>query len=466
MPLSPAERSLLRHAALTLGVLGLLTGLATYADRRLEEQLLSTLAQKLRAAAALSASGLDSAGLDAVDGPEDMTSPAYRRARAHLGRVRDADPDFRYAYIVRHIEGHRWAFVADVDDADVDLNQDGRISADEEATLPGQPLDASHFNAPLLAALKQPGVDMNPVPDPPWGVNISGYAPLCPETPEAPCGRMVLGIDMRLSTALATVERIRSSLYVLAFALTGLIVVSTNLWLRARTALRRSARLQKQLIAAKVQLSKFVPDTVRRLIDDNPDNPSLEKAPRELAVMFLDLAGYTRLSEAMPRAEMNHLIESYFSAFLDVIREHNGDINETAGDGLMALFLTEDASAHARDAARCALAIQRRTQELNQRFAGSFPEVTINIGVTRGAALVGSTRFEGTSGARLTFTATGPVTNLAARLADLATEGTILVSEAVAEQVRDADGMQVEALGPQRLKNIDEPTPVFRLRSA
>jgi len=271
---------------------------------------------------------------------------------------------------------------------------------------------------------------------------------------------MLIGIDMEFSTVIAQVDRVRSSLYILAAIMTLLIVLAANLYLRSRDLLGRSVALQKQVITAKMHLAKFVPDTVRRLIDEDPDNPQLEKSPRDLTVMFIDLAGYTRLSEIMPRMAMNHLIESYFSAFLDTIRAHDGDVNETAGDGLMALFLAEDPNQHAANAAACARAVQRQTEELNTRFKGQFAAVTVNIGLSTGTALVGSTRFEGEASSRWTYTASGSVTNLAARLADYATEGTIVVSEETARRLGPEAGLV--ALGEVRLKNVSKPSTVFR----
>ena len=72
---------------------------------------------------------------------------------------------------------------------------------------------------------------------------------------------------------------------------------------------------------------------------------------------------------------------------------------------------------------------------------------------------VGSTRFEGLTGARWTYTASGPVTNVAARLAKLATDGEIYVGEATAVRVKDR--FQLRALDTRHAKNIPEPLVVY-----
>lgn len=457
---SHRRRSILRHVGLSLLIMVPLALLAAWAGQQIEDALEEQYGRKLQAIAMVAARSMSVDGLESLDAPDDMQSPAYQRTRKTLGDIKASDELVRYAYVLRHIEGHRWAFVADADDRDDDRNHDGAISEGERATKPGDDLDAHRYNGPLLEGLDRPASDMTPTPDPPWGITVSGYAPMCPDgPPDAPCRKMLLGIDMEYSTVIAQVDRVRSSLYILAAIMTLLLVLAANLYLRSRDLLARSIQLQKQVITAKMHLSKFVPETVRRLIDEDPDNPQLEKTPRDLTVMFIDLAGYTRLSEIMPRTAMNHLIESYFSVFLDAIREHDGDVNETAGDGLMALFLAEDPARHAANAVACARAVQRKTAELNQRFHGQFSAVTINIGISTGTALVGSTRLEGAASSRWTYTASGSVTNLAARLADYATNGTIVVSEETHTRVGAAEGFT--ALGEVRLKNVSQPTPVF-----
>src|SRR5262249_5164185 len=74
---------------------------------------------------------------------------------------------------------------------------------------------------------------------------------------------------------------------------------------------------------------------------------------------------------------------------------------------------------------------------------------------------VGATKIEGASGTRWTYTASGPVTNLAARLAGLGRGDVINVG---AETRRRLDGeFPFEALGDVTLRNLDHPVSVFRL---
>lgn len=226
---------------------------------------------------------------------------------------------------------------------------------------------------------------------------------------------------------------------------------------------RKNAELQaslhkiQMLEHIRVNLGKFVPRSVADLIDSQPEAPDLGKRPRDVTVLFLDIAGYTRLSEQVESQEVNRLVEMYFSSFMDDIYHNHGDINETAGDGLMIIFQHDDPAEHARAAVRTALAIAGRVAEINQGQGGR--PVIVNQGINSGQALVGSTRFEGLAGDRWTFTASGSVTNLASRLAGLAKNGQVLVGPETARRVQGV--FPLASLGPQGLKNVAQPVEVW-----
>ena len=81
--------------------------------------------------------------------------------------------------------------------------------------------------------------------------------------------------------------------------------------------------------------------------------------------------------------------------------------------------------------------------------------LTVHMGLNSGVALVGSTRFEGVRGARWTFTASGTVTNLVSRLADIAQAGEILIGLETARRL--GERYRLQRLGWEQLKKIDTP---------
>jgi DNA-binding response OmpR family regulator len=235
-----------------------------------------------------------------------------------------------------------------------------------------------------------------------------------------------------------------------------------ELMARIQTALRLKHTVDRklgELRRMKDHFAKFVPEAVRRLVAANPEAPELIKRERDVSVLFLDISGYTRLSERLPPEALNRLIERYFSTFLDHLHDAGGDINETAGDGFMAIFQDIDSSVHAIKAVDTALVLLAATEALN----AENPEqpLSIHMGVNSGMALVGSTRFEGLRGTRWTFTASGSVTNLASRLAGIAAAGQILAGPKTVRRL--GNRYRLERLGRERLKNIGEDIDLYRV---
>jgi class 3 adenylate cyclase len=231
---------------------------------------------------------------------------------------------------------------------------------------------------------------------------------------------------------------------------------------RIQTALKLKHTVDRkihELRRAKDHFAKYVPEVVKRLVAANPEAPELAKRAQDVSVLFVDISGYSRLSAQLPPETLNRLVERYFSTFLDRIHEAGGDINETAGDGFMAIFQDVDGRAQAITAVDTALDLLDATEALNE--ANGTQPLAIHIGLNCGIALVGSTRFEGARGTRWTFTASGPVTNLAARLAATAGAGQLLVGPETIRRL--GDGYRVERLGHASLKNLDEPVEIYRV---
>jgi class 3 adenylate cyclase len=226
--------------------------------------------------------------------------------------------------------------------------------------------------------------------------------------------------------------------------------------------LQESRQRLEVLEQLKGELSKFVPESVKKMLEENPNATEMEKKNVEVSVLFLDISGYTRLSETLEPKKLNQLVQTYFSSFLEIIQAHHGDINETAGDGLMVIFQPHPtATDHALNTTRAAFAIRQRVVRLNEEHAGVFPPVQLHMGINTGDALVGATKLGGAGAQRWTFTATGPTTNLAARFAGGASDGEIVVGPLTAERIRSH--FVLESLGEKTFKNVANPIRVFRV---
>jgi len=129
------------------------------------------------------------------------------------------------------------------------------------------------------------------------------------------------------------------------------------------------------------------------------------------------------------------------------------------GDGLMAIHKGKSKKDNALNATRSALAILETTSRFNQELEGRFDPITINIGISSGIAAVGVTKFASLGGERWTYTATGPISNLASRLCSATEEGSILIDEETAKRVNK--DIEIRKLGKRQFKNIGTFVSVF-----
>ena len=223
--------------------------------------------------------------------------------------------------------------------------------------------------------------------------------------------------------------------------------------------LQAAMRKVEILESVKANLSKFVPTAVTRMIEKSPTSDILDAKERDVSILFLDIEGYTKLSERIGVAELNELIERYFSVFMEAIYANDGDVNETAGDGLMVLFPSEDETTNALNAVRAALTIREKAAIINRENDAASESLVINMGINSGRALLGAAKFDSLTGSRWTYTARGMVTNVAARIGALASEGAIHLSRSTADRVNDH--FLVKSKGNFRLKNVSGDVEIF-----
>ena len=225
--------------------------------------------------------------------------------------------------------------------------------------------------------------------------------------------------------------------------------------------LRASLRRIEILESVKESLAKFVPATVTRLIEKFPKEQIFENKRQDISVLFLDIENYTLICNRIGSDAVSKVIESHFSVFMDAIFANGGDVNETAGDGLMVLFLSEDPQRNTVNAVRTALTIRDETLKIIDQCPVLYKPLSINIGINSGTALVGAAKFESLTGSRWTYTARGQVVNLAARIGAFASNGGIYLSKTSADRVKSQ--FSLRHIGRQQLKNLSEAFDIYAL---
>ena len=156
---------------------------------------------------------------------------------------------------------------------------------------------------------------------------------------------------------------------------------------------------------------KYIPaDLVKRLISDG-NGARLGGAVKPMSVMFIDLAGFTGMSERLGD-RIIPLLSRYFDSVSTQIQETGGTIDKFIGDAVMAFWGAPAPNPdHAVDCCRAALACQRAMAEVGLVDDHGQP-VKIRIGINSGDMLVGNIGSE----VRLNYTVIGDAVNIASRL--------------------------------------------------
>ncbi|WP_374020247.1 adenylate/guanylate cyclase domain-containing protein [Paenibacillus thiaminolyticus] len=179
----------------------------------------------------------------------------------------------------------------------------------------------------------------------------------------------------------------------------------------------------------------------------------------DITVMFIDIRGFTPLSERLAPEETLQVLNQYLHACAEVIFRHQGTLDKFIGDGVMAIFgAPYPLEGHEEHALQAALSLVRRAELLKQTLGAKDIAVQFGIGIQSGEAVVGNI---GSEALRLDYTAIGDTVNTAARLESQAKPGQVLVGEETVRRLGSRFNMS--EVGPLKLKGKAEPVLVYEL---
>ena len=204
-------------------------------------------------------------------------------------------------------------------------------------------------------------------------------------------------------------------------------------------------------------LSRYVPSAVAETLAEN-DTPCAGDREQQAAVMFVDIVGYTTMTETMAPERGMALLRSFHGRVERAVQAHGGVLHQIMGDGAMASFGPPEPSADdACKALDCARALAADVARWGEEHDGR--PLRIGIGLHYGAVMVGSV-----GGARqLQFTLIGDTVNVASRLESLTRQhrAIIVASDALIAAARDAGGeIAVEGFVPlpdQTIRGREQP---------
>jgi adenylate cyclase len=155
----------------------------------------------------------------------------------------------------------------------------------------------------------------------------------------------------------------------------------------------------------------------------------------DIAVLFVDIRGFTTMSESLPPATVVEIINKYLTLTTECIMRYHGTLDKFVGDCTMAFWNAPVAQEDPVYLACCAAmdmaeGAKPLAEELQERFGRS---VSFGVGVHYGPAVVGNIG----APQRMDFTAIGDTVNTASRLESNAPAGTIYISRIVADMLGD-----------------------------
>jgi class 3 adenylate cyclase/tetratricopeptide (TPR) repeat protein len=187
--------------------------------------------------------------------------------------------------------------------------------------------------------------------------------------------------------------------------------------------------------------------------------PALEGERKQVTVFFADIKDSTRLIEGLDPEAAQQLLDPAIRLMMEAVHRFEGTVNQVLGDGIMALFGAPIAHEdHALRACYAALALQTAIRPYADEVRRAHGMVLqLRIGLNSGEVVV---RAIGND-LHMDYSAVGQHTHLAARMEQLATPGTILLTAATWRLVEGL--VHVKALGAVPVKGLTAPVETFEL---
>ena len=188
---------------------------------------------------------------------------------------------------------------------------------------------------------------------------------------------------------------------------------------------------------------------------------ALQGERKQVTVLFVDVSGFTSLSERLDPEEVHRVMSRAFDLMLAEVHRYEGTVNQFLGDGIMAIFGAPIAHEdHAVRAVHAALGIARALEAYQGELLPRGIRFRARQGLNTGLVVVGSIG----SDLRMDYTAVGDATNVAARMQQGGAPGCVTISEATYRLVRGY--FETRPLGQMEVKGKAEPVGAWEVVAA
>ncbi len=207
----------------------------------------------------------------------------------------------------------------------------------------------------------------------------------------------------------------------------------------------------------KNTFGQYLSPKVVEIITKDPSKLSLGGEKRDMTAFFLDIAGFTTISEKLTPQQLTKMMNTYLSGFTDVILRHDGVVDKYIGDCIMAFWNAPlDQKDHRKLACLAAVDCLSELHRLNESSEYSI-KPDCRIGLNSGFMVVGNMG----SNTRMSYTVMGDTVNLASRLegANKFFHSKIMVSEYTYDEAKDF--IEARMLGQIRVVGKAIPVKVY-----
>ncbi|WP_205500809.1 adenylate/guanylate cyclase domain-containing protein [Rufibacter psychrotolerans] len=220
------------------------------------------------------------------------------------------------------------------------------------------------------------------------------------------------------------------------------------------TQLRETVRAIKENNILKMYVDENV---LNFMTHQEFENSLLQNESIEGTVMFIDICGFTSITEHVSANAVVHLINQFFDLMVKEIIDQGGHIDKFMGDAVMAVFRGEYHMDRAIDAA---LAVREKIKHIDKiSFEETEFRPQVSIGINSGEMISGN--IGSASLRRLDYTVIGDAVNLAQRLQSAAQPNQIIISEALYQKVNES--FKCQKIGEVALKNKTNPVTIYEV---
>jgi len=208
---------------------------------------------------------------------------------------------------------------------------------------------------------------------------------------------------------------------------------------------------------------KYVPEPVVQKALSNSEDSIFDGETKIVTVLFCDIRGFTPMSEELSPKEVVAFLNLYYSIMTEVIKRHNGYVNQYVGDEIFAVFGAPVMYPNNEEnAVFCAIEMMNKLQKLNDIY---FPklgkQIQMGIGINSGVVVAGNLGSE----EKIEFSVTGDTVNTGKRIEMITKEhpNAILISESVHQKTSHL--INTNAFEPLFVKGKKEKILVFQIVS-